>query len=261
MPVVDHTLRDRPMMKKKSKTKATNKYPDSGSSGGSAHSRSARARLRQLEQQEAKARRARRLVIGAAIAVVVLAIAAGAVVIASLQGESDSPTAAAGAAAGRRDLPPWELPDNPSEAAKAAGLRIGPMEGTAAHFHSHLDITVNGQPIVVPANIGIDLNSGQMSELHTHDERGVLHVEAPTAGGRYTLGQVFTEWRVRLDASGVGGLNNTKTDSLRAYVDGKRFRGDPATIELSARRQISLIYGPRAAEDNPAASYDFEPGE
>ena len=103
--------------------------------------------------------------------------------------------------------------------------------------------------------------SGQMSELHTHDERGVLHVEAPTADGRYTLGQVFTEWQVRLDAEGIGGLDNSNTDSLRAYVDGKRFQGDPATIQLTAHRQISLVYGPRDATDDPAASYAFEQGE
>lgn len=136
-----------------------------------------------------------------------------------------------------------------------------PDGGHRGHFHSHLDITVNGQPIAVPANIGVDPRNGQMSELHTDDERGVLHVEAPTADGRYTLGQVFTEWRVHLDADGVGGLNDTKTDSLRAYVDGKRFSGDPATIELAAHRQISLVYGPRDAEDDPAVGYDFEPGE
>ncbi|WP_144708547.1 hypothetical protein [Dermacoccus nishinomiyaensis] len=109
-----------------------------------------------MQLQEAKARRARRLITGAAIAVVVLAVAAGAVVIASLQGGgSDGPTGGA-AAAGRRDLPPWSLPANTSDAAKAVGLRVGPMEGTAAHFHSHLDISVNGQPIAVPANIGVD---------------------------------------------------------------------------------------------------------
>lgn len=246
----------------KSSTKSSKSSPSQRSTGGrTASSRSARDRLRQMQLQEAKARRARRLITGAAIAVVVLAVSAGAVVIASLQGGgSDGPTGGA-AAAGRRDLPPWSLPANTSDAAKAVGLRVGPMEGTAAHFHSHLDISVNGQPIAVPANIGVDPASGQMSELHTHDERGVLHVEAPTADGRYTLGQVFTEWQVRLDAEGIGGLDNSNTDSLRAYVDGKRFQGDPATIQLTAHRQISLVYGPRDATDDPAASYAFEQGE
>lgn len=247
----------------KSSTKSSKSSPSQRSTGGrTASSRSARDRLRQMQLQEAKARRTRRLITGAAIAVVVLAVAAGAVVIASLQGGgSGDPSGGSAAAAGRRDLPPWSLPANTSDAAKAVGLRVGPMEGTAAHFHSHLDISVNGQPIAVPANIGVDPASGQMSELHTHDERGVLHVEAPTADGRYTLGQVFTEWQVRLDAEGIGGLDNSNTDSLRAYVDGKRFQGDPATIQLTAHRQISLVYGPRDATDDPAASYAFEQGE
>ena len=64
-----------------------------------------------------------------------------------------------------------------------------------------------------------------------------------------------------VDSDGIGGLNDTKTDSLRAYVNGKPFAGDPATIELTAHRQVALIYGPRDATDEPAASYSFGPGE
>lgn len=85
----------------------------------------------------------------------------------------------------QEEPPPWPVPVDPVAGARRAGLDVQPMEGTAKHFHSHLDAIVDGEPVVVPANLGIDPSGNAMSELHTHDERGVLHVEAPTADKRY----------------------------------------------------------------------------
>lgn len=158
-------------------------------------------------------------------------------------------------------MPPWPLPADPVALAKDAGLRVEPMEGTAKHFHAHLDVIVDGEPVVVPANLGIHPSGNGMSELHTHDQRGVLHVEAPTADQRYTLGQVFAQWDVRLDTDTLGGLESDSENSLRAYVDGERHKGNPAGIELTEHRQIALIYGPEDADVDVPAEYDFKPGE
>jgi hypothetical protein len=157
-------------------------------------------------------------------------------------------------------LPPWPAPADASAGAKAAGLRMGEMEGTALHFHTHLDVFVDGAPVPVPADLGIDLRAGVLSELHTHDTTGVLHVEAPDVSHRYVLGQLFSEWNVRLDAAHLGGLTATPARTLIAYVDGKRVTGDPAQIELRAHREIALVFG--GAGTNPIPSrYTFPDGE
>lgn len=162
---------------------------------------------------------------------------------------------------GRKTEPPWTLPEDPVPLAEAAGLQVAPMEGTAAHYHAHLDVLVNGEPVVVPANMGIHPSGNAMSELHTHDERGILHVEAPEKGDRYTLGQVFAEWDVRLDDSGIGGLEVDAANTLSAYVDGDLVEGNPANIELLPRQQIALVYGPADADVDVPDSFDFAPGE
>lgn len=113
----------------------------------------------------------------------------------------------------------------------------------------------------VPGNLGIDPVGQAMSELHTHDERGVLHIEAPTRSKRYTLGQLFAEWDVRLDARNLGGLRADGGNALRAFVDGKQATGDPADIELAERREIALVYGPPGAQVKIPSSYNFQPGE
>jgi hypothetical protein len=135
------------------------------------------------------------------------------------------------------------------------------MEGTAAHYHTHLDILVNGEPVTVPANLGIHPAGTGMSELHTHDERGVLHIEAPSKGVRYTLGQLFAEWDVRLDEQGIGGLDVGATNTLRAYVDGELVDGNPANIELEPHGQIALVYGPADTEVDVPDSFEFAEGE
>jgi hypothetical protein len=157
--------------------------------------------------------------------------------------------------------PPWPVPSDPLAGARAAGLSVAPMEGNVQHFHAHLDIIVNGQPVTVPANMGISQTQQALSEMHTHDERGVIHLESADAKERYTLGQFFSEWQVKLTANGIGGLKVDGKNTLTAYVDGKQQSGDPATIELLPHREIALVYGPAGAKVNVPKSYNFQPGE
>ena len=227
---------------------------------------SARVRVRERRRQEALARKRRQLIITVSAIVAGLVAIAGvmtAVVYAKQQTAASATSSGTGssAATGRRIMPPWPVPSDPVDAAKAAGLRVGRTEYTVEHFHAHLDITINGKAVEVPPDIGIDTIGGQLSELHTHDDSGVLHIEAPTSDRTYTLGQAFGAWRIRLDANGIGGLSNNTTGSLRAYVDGKRITGDPAAIKLAAHEEIALVYGPRDAADRVPSSYAFPAGE
>jgi hypothetical protein len=86
-------------------------------------------------------------------------------------------------------------------------------------------------------------------------------IEAPTTNKRYTLGQLFDEWQIKLSATGIGGLKNDGKNTLTAYISGKKQTGDPASIELTAHREIALVYGPAGAKVNVPASYKFPQGE
>lgn len=156
--------------------------------------------------------------------------------------------------------PSWPAPADTADRARRIGLSVAPMEGMARHFHTHLDVLVEGRRVVVPARLGIAPSGREMSELHTHDTTGVLHIEAPATGRRYFLGQLFAEWNVRLDATHLGGLRTGGGRTLTAYVDGRRRAGNPATIELTPHREIALVYGPAGARAKVPASYHFAPG-
>lgn len=219
------------------------------------------AKAKAAREAARRADRRRALLLRVSLAVVVLAVLVGiaTVVVTAIQPRAvalPAPQPASGTA-----MPPWSVPQNPSAGIESAGLSVSPMTSSGAHFHPHLDILVDGKAVPVPANIGIDATTGAMSELHTHDTSGVVHIESPAKDDRYTLGQLFVEWDVRLDRTHLGGLVSSGERTIAAYVDGKRFRGDPARIELLPHRQIALLYGTPKQQVDPPARYDFPAGE
>jgi len=144
-----------------------------------------------------------------------------------------------------------------------AGLKPELFEHLTYHVHSHLDIFVNGKPVTVPAGIGINIHDPGVqhgpapdgsiayggikrcrqpciSPLHTHADYGVLHTETSTPSPN-RLGQFFTEWNVRLDRQCVGGY--CKPDSIRTYVNGRLFTGNPRTILLADHTEIAIVIG------------------
>jgi hypothetical protein len=157
---------------------------------------------------------------------------------------------------------PWPRPPNTLQLARKAGLKPGTHEYFTFHIHAHLDVFVNGDLEPVPAGLGINIRdpgvqTGEVngspvyggisrcarpciSPLHTHDTTGVIHVEAPRQTD-FTLGQLFTEWAVRLDSTCVGGY--CESGEFAVYVNGTRFEGDPATIVFADLQEIAIVIG------------------
>lgn len=158
---------------------------------------------------------------------------------------------------------PWPAPKDPMRRTRLAGLVPEVNEHLAYHVHSHLDIFLNGKRVTIPAGIGIDthdmaVHQGRLpdgsiayggivkcpkvciSPLHTHADLGVLHTETDKPVPN-RLGQFFVEWGVRLDRGCVGGY--CKPDSIRIYVNGKPYLGDPRQILLADRSEIAIVIG------------------
>ena len=136
---------------------------------------------------------------------------------------------------------PWNtgldtLPDR----LEPLGLHALTNEGEVVHIHQHLDIYVNGKKVRVPSQIGI--YDGQfLTELHTHDASGIMHVESPTKR-TFDLAQFFGVWGVRLTPDCVGGYCKELTP-WRIYVNGKPYTGDPRTLALKPHQEIAVVIG------------------
>lgn len=122
------------------------------------------------------------------------------------------------------------------------GISCDFSEQTRYHVHAHLTlISHGGKPAYPPANVGIDQLHLCLYWLHTHDASGIVHIEAPRVI-RPTLGQFFAVWGRPLTAHDVAGFR-PGASGIRAFVDGKRFPGDPARIHLFEHTDVVLEIG------------------
>lgn len=140
----------------------------------------------------------------------------------------------------------------------AIHLPLLSAEGTAQHIHSHLDILINGQKIIVPANIGIPPQGG-ITPVHTHDTSGIIHVETPDPHAIYSLGQFFDIWGVKLTNSSIGAYRTNKSSAMKVYSDGKLV-AQPTNLALRAHEEIFIDYGPKNQTTSIPISYKFPAG-
>jgi hypothetical protein len=220
-------------------------------------SRQSRAEAERVAKQLALRKRRRLLWVAAGV-VAVLAVFVAVVTANRPAHENPSPAAPSTVAVGRTTPPPWPVPADASAAAAAAGLPMLGEEGNALHFHAHLDIFVDGAPLQVPAEIGVDHARRQISPLHSHDVSGVIHIESADRDATFTLGQFFTEWQVSLGVDHIGGLRADEAHPLKVYVNGKVRDGDPAAIMLAAHDEIAIVYG--AAPASIPSTYEWTNG-
>ncbi|MCP3820252.1 hypothetical protein NLX86_19750 [Streptomyces sp. A3M-1-3] len=128
------------------------------------------------------------------------------------------------------------------------------------HIHTHLDVIVDGKPVTVPANIGIDEQARQISPLHAHEANGVIHIESPVKAA-FSLGQFMTEWDVALTQDSIGALKADGGNTLRTYVNGKPYTGSPAAIVFKDHDEIAIVYGPAGQKVDLPSSYNWPAGE
>jgi hypothetical protein len=151
---------------------------------------------------------------------------------------------------------PWNAGvDHLPDRLKPADLNPLGAEGEVIHIHQHMDIYVNGKHISIPTGIGIYGNQF-LTELHTHDSSGLLHVESPKKR-TFTLGQFFAAWGVRLDNDCIGGYCKPKTP-WRIYVDGAEYTGDPGELVLKKHQEIAIVVG--TPPKTVPATFRFPPG-
>ena len=128
-------------------------------------------------------------------------------------------------------------------------------EGQVVHIHEHLDIFVNGKHEPVPQGVGI--YDGQfLTELHTHDPTGIIHVESPSSR-TYDLAQFFGVWGVRLTNDCIGGYCRPATP-WAMYVNGKRYLSNPGGLVLHPHQEIVFAIG--TPPKKIPATYKFPAG-
>ena len=166
-----------------------------------------------------------------------------------------------GVVTGPEGVPLQQVPQLASPNSTASGTPVGGITCRTSmdasdpyHVHAHIAIFVNGHQRRVPAGVGIPeprleehLSNGLFMDagptnclywLHVHSNDGIIHVEAPSKMN-FTLGQFFDIWQQPLGPQQVGPAHGP----VVAFVNGKRFNGDPRDIPLASQSVIQLDVG------------------
>lgn len=157
---------------------------------------------------------------------------------------------------------PWSVEiDHLGDRLSVIGLPALQQEGTVLHIHQHLDIFIDGKNVSVPPGIGINGRAMFISPIHTHENDAIIHVESPTAQ-EFTLGQFFDIWGVRFTDQCIGGYCIQGDKTLKVFVNGNLFNGDPREMVLQQHQEIVVTYGTSKELIDPIPStHVFPPGD
>jgi hypothetical protein len=137
------------------------------------------------------------------------------------------------------------------------GIACNSMEQFAMHIHAHLDIIINGVYFLVPSQVGIPGNCFYW--LHTHDESGIVHIEAPMLRD-FTLGQFFDIWGKKLSNDQIFNYVADANNPLNVYINGTKVPDGTnyRDIKLNAHDEIAIVYG--TPPSTVPSSYKFPQG-
>jgi len=125
---------------------------------------------------------------------------------------------------------------------------------------AHLELFAHGRVVIVPAGIGVApprvedgayVRGGRCRyPLWTVEPTGLIDA----ARGGLTVGDLFAVWGRPLSRTRLAGFAGT----VRAFVAGRPWRGDPGAIPLARHAQIVIEVGEPVIP--PHATYRFPDG-
>lgn len=101
---------------------------------------------------------------------------------------------------------------------------------TSLHFHPRLQIFVDGVEEIIPANIGIVKRC--MSETHTHDASGTIHIESFDGSKQFYLKDFYMVYNQAIEREGY---------ILKMMVDDKESK-ELGSLLLKDKQKIVLEY-------------------
>jgi hypothetical protein len=129
---------------------------------------------------------------------------------------------------------------------------------------AHLELFARGLVVLVPAGTGIapplhaaggtKIAGGCSYPARTREPTGVVEV---VPGSRVTLRAFFAAWGQPLGPRRLAGFRAVGAERIRAWVNGRAWRGDPGSIPLLRHTEIVLELGRFVP---PHTSYRFEKG-
>lgn len=124
------------------------------------------------------------------------------------------------------------------ETQAATDINVGGDQNVVYHIHQFLTITINGEQIPIPSNIG--LSTSVMRPIHTHDTTGEIHVESPCQRD-FTIGDFFEIWGENFNSTCIMDSCVDANHTLTMSVNGIE-SADYQNLTLRDKQQIEIKY-------------------
>jgi hypothetical protein len=134
------------------------------------------------------------------------------------------------------------------------GIGCDFSEASNYHVHAHLTLVRHGEISHPPANVGFRAEHLCLYWLHTHDNSGTIHIEAPHHVAP-TVRNFFDIWGRALTRREIGTYRLVSRDKVRVYVNGRSVLSDPGLIVLRKHTSVTIEIGP---EFIPPPKPDFK---
>ena len=110
----------------------------------------------------------------------------------------------------------------------------------AMHIHPVLTVTVDGERELVPASIGIA--GSCMSEMHTHDATGTLHVETATRERfeQIAFTDFFSVWGQPIEREGFSLTVEVDGTPVESVEDVVLRDGSQIELQYTSETQVSV---------------------
>ena len=126
----------------------------------------------------------------------------------------------------------------PSKTNREVALACTTDMATRFHIHSDLEIVINGEKQLIPADIGISPIC--MNALHTHDTSGQIHIESPQKRD-FTLADFFAVWNKTYNKDQLLDNKLDGQHTIRETVNGEEIEDYENTI-LRDDDKIVIFY-------------------
>lgn len=134
----------------------------------------------------------------------------------------------------RTAAPPWDAPRDAVSYIDASGLEQRPLGESTDPWIVELIVRVDGEPVDIPAMIGIDRLRAKQAVVHTHEAGGDVWLEGPD-NDQATLSHFFTLWGVEFDGECLAERCN-----VEVLVDGEP-ASDPASVQFRGHKVIEVV--------------------
>jgi len=143
--------------------------------------------------------------------------------------------------------------DNLQQAISAMGLPASSATMVyATHFHVHITLYVDGRKTPIPSQVGIDPSTQTLAAIHTHDDTGIIHMEAGEKHFAPPLQDVFNVWGVRFNAQCIGGY----CGGVEMWVNGHP-NTQLGSLTLHEHDVITIVEGKQPAGFKPDTTYPW----